>query len=369
MKKASLILFIASMALSSCKSSQYTDLGDGVFADITTNKGDIIVKLEYEKTPLTVANFVSLADGSNPFVSEEYKGKKYYDGIIFHRVIKDFMIQGGDPTGTGTGNPGYKFKDEFNDSLKHDKGGILSMANAGPITNGSQFFITHKETPFLDGKHTVFGEVVIGMDVVDSIANVRTTAGDKPVDTVRMNGVKIIRNGKAAKKFDAVKVMTEYFAEEDARQAAMAKIKSEFAAELQQQMEKAESFPSGLRILSLQKGSGEAPVVGQQVLVRYAGYLMDGTLFDSNDEAVATKYGMFDPNRKDQGGYEAIPMDYSPDARLIAGFKEGLMTMKIGDKVRLFIPPHLGYGAQGAGGVIPPNADLAFDLEITGTAN
>jgi cyclophilin family peptidyl-prolyl cis-trans isomerase len=369
MKKAFLMIFIASLAFSSCKSSQYADLGDGVFADIATNKGDIIVRLEYEKTPITVANFISLADGSNPFVSATFKGKKYYDGIIFHRVIKDFMIQGGDPTGTGTGNPGYKFKDEFNDSLKHDKAGILSMANGGPMTNGSQFFITHKETPFLDGRHTVFGEVVKGMEVVDSIAHVRTSAGDKPVDTVRMNSVKIIRNGKAAKKFDAVKIMTEYFAEEDARQAAMAKIKQEFAAELQQQMGQAETLPSGLKILSLQKGSGAVPTVGQQVIVQYAGYLMDGTLFDSNDEAVATKYGMFDPNRKAQGGYEPVPMDYSPDARLIAGFKEGLLSMKIGDKVRLFIPSHLGYGAQGAGGVIPPNADLAFDLEILPPAN
>ncbi len=368
MKNAYLLVFTVTMALSSCKSSQHPDLGDGIFADIKTTKGDIILKLESDKTPLTVANFVALAEGNNPFVSEEYKSKKYYDGIIFHRVIKDFMIQGGDPTGTGNGNPGYKFKDEFNDSLTHSKAGILSMANAGPTTNGSQFFITHKETPFLDGKHTVFGEVVKGMDVVDSIANVKTGDGDKPVTDVVMNHIVIIRNGKEAKKFDAIKIMSDYFAEEEARVQAMEKAKADFVAELVQHKSQSETLPSGLQIYYLKKGNGEKPKVGQQVHVFYAGFLEDGSLFDSNDELVANKFGQFNPQRKEGGGYEAIPMDYSPEARLIAGFREGLLQMTVGDKVRLFIPSHLGYGAQGAGNVIPPNANLVFDLEITGIA-
>ena len=180
---------IVAIALTGCK-SQYSELGDGIFADIQTTQGDIIVQLEYEKTPFTVANFITLAEGTSPFVSDSLKGKPYYDGIIFHRVIKDFMIQTtGDPTGTGRGNPGYKFMDEFNDSLKHDKKGILSMANSGPVTNGSQFFITHKETPFLDGRHTVFGHVVEGIDVVDSIASVETSqeqmTKDKPLVDVK----------------------------------------------------------------------------------------------------------------------------------------------------------------------------------------
>jgi len=368
MKKIYFILALT-ILLVNCK-SQYADLGDGLFADIKTNKGDIIVALEYEKTPVTVANFVSLAEGTSPFVSDSYKGKKYYDGVIFHRVIKDFMIQGGDPTGLGSGNPGYKFKNEIHDSLSHYKAGILSMANAGPGTNGSQFFITHKETPFLDGKHTVFGEVAVGMEVVDTIANVKTSAGppqkDKPIEDVVMSTIAIIRNGKEAKKFDAVQVMSDYFEEEKAKIAAFEKMKTAFAAELAEQREQALELPSGLKILSLTEGQGEKPKIGQKVNVFYAGFLQNGDLFDSNYEEVATQFNKFDQRRKMGRGYEAVPMDYSPEARLIAGFKEGLMTMKVGDKIRLFIPPHLGYGAAGSRGVIPPNADLVFDLEITG---
>jgi peptidyl-prolyl cis-trans isomerase A (cyclophilin A) len=382
MKKTYLLLLTITLALASCKSSKHPDLGDGVFADIKTNKGDIIVKLEHTKTPVTVASFISLAEGNNPFVSENYKGKKYFDGLIFHRVMKDFMIQGGDPTGTGTGSPGYKFKDEFNDSLTHHKAGILSMANSGPTTNGSQFFITHKETPFLNGRHTVFGEVLKGLDVIDSIANVATSQApqkDKPVVDVVMNTVEIIRNGKEARKFDAVQIMTDYFAgeeerlaalekEQKARQEAFEKMLPEFIAELAETKKKAKELPSGLKILSLVEGTGEQPKIGQQVSVFYAGYLEDGKLFDSNNEDIAKKFNKYDERRKQGRGYSPMPMQYSPDARMIAGFKEGILTMKVGDKARLFIPPHLGYGAQGSSPVIPPNATLIFDVEITGIA-
>ena len=368
MSKTYVIVLTIFFALSACKSGQYTDLGDGVFADIKTTKGEIIVKLEYEKTPLTVANFVTLAEGTNTFVSEEFKGKKYYDGIIFHRVMKDFMIQTGDPTGTGRGNPGYKFKDEFNDSLNHDKAGILSMANGGPGTNGSQFFITHVPYPSLNGRHTVFGEVVEGIDVVDSIANVKVAQGsNKPLTEVRMTTVEIIRNGNDAKDFDAVKLITDHFAEEGERVAAITKMKAELAAEFLTQKATAEELPSGLRVMTLREGTGEKPKIGQKVLVSYAGYLASGALFDSNYEAVAKKFNSYDERRKLGRGYEPVPMDYSPEAQLIQGFREGLLTMKIGDKIRVFIPSHLGYGAQGGGrGTIPPNADLVFDLEITG---
>lgn len=376
MIKKMYLLAVIGLVLASCKTSKRADLGDGLFADIKTSKGDIIVRLEQDKTPVTVANFISLAEGTNTFVSEEYKGKKYYDGLTFHRIMKDFMIQGGDPLGQGTGNPGYKFMDEFNDSLVHDKKGILSMANSGPTTNGSQFFITHKETPWLNNKHTVFGEVVEGMDVVDSIANVAVGAGNKPVEPVLMNTVEIIRNGKEARKFDAVKIMTDYFDGEEDRLAAIEKekaeklaevqkIKAEFASSTEAQKAKAQTLPSGLKVLTLESGSGDKPKVGQKVNVMYAGYLMDGTLFDSNYKEIAEKYGVFDWNREQGGGYMPVPMDYSPESRLIAGFREGLLTMKVGDKVRLFIPSHLGYGPQG-GGPIPPDADLIFDLEITG---
>lgn len=379
MKKVYLLLFTISVALTSCKSSKYPDLGDGVFADIQTTKGDIVVKLEYEKTPVTVANFVSLAEGKNTFVDEKYKDKRYYDGIIFHRVIKDFMIQGGDPDGAGSGNPGYKFMDEINDSLVHDKKGILSMANAGPATNGSQFFITHKETPFLNGRHTVFGEVVEGLNIVDSIANVETGERDKPKVDVVMNKVEIIRNGKEAKNFDAVAVMTDYFAKEGERLAALEKekaekaamaekAKAELAAALPSEKQKATSLPTGLQILVTNEGSVEKPKVGQNILVKYAGYLSDGTLFDTNYTDVADKYGKLEEiTSMHRGDMSPLNIPYSPDMPMIAGFKEALLNMKIGDKVRVFIPPHLGYGEQGSG-PIPPNADLVFDLEITGIA-
>lgn len=361
---------VLAIALTGCK-SQHAELGDGLFAEIQTTNGDIIVKLEYEKTPVTVANFITLAEGTSPFVSDSLKGKRYYDGVIFHRVIKDFMIQTGDPTGTGRGNPGYKFMDEFNDSLKHDKKGILSMANSGATTNGSQFFITHKPTPFLDGRHTVFGHVIEGIEVVDSIANVETSQDqmtkDMPLVDVKMNTVEIVRNGKAAKNFDAVQVFSDYFKDEEARIAAFEKMKTDFVATIAEQKENAEELPSGLKVLKLEEGDGEKPKVGQKVNVYYAGYLEDGALFDSNYEEIAKKYDMFDDRRKQGGGYQPIPMMYSPDAQLIAGFKEGLQQMKIGDKVRLFIPSHLGYGPQGTG-PIPPDADLVFDLEITGIA-
>jgi len=363
-------LSILTILLFGCK-SQYAELGDGLFADIHTTEGDIIVRLEYEKTPVTVANFISLAEGTSPFVSDSLKGKKYYDGLIFHRVMKDFMIQGGDPTGTGRGNPGYKFKDEFNDSLIHDKKGILSMANSGTTTNGSQFFITHKPTPWLNGRHTVFGEVVEGLDVVDSIANVETSqepaTKDRPLVDVVMNKVEIVRNGKDARKFDAVQVMTDYFAEEEAKIAAFEKMKSNFSAELTDQKEQAEELPSGLKMMVLKEGEGEQPKIGQQVLVRYAGYLEDGTLFASNYEDLAKKYNVFDESAKMGGSYEPMPTEYSPDARLIAGFKEGLLNMEVGEKARIFIPSHLGYGSQGSG-PIPPNSNLVFDVEIVGMA-
>lgn len=366
MKKSFLLIPLLFAVFLSCKSGKYADLGDGLFADIQTTEGPIIVKLEYEKTPVTVANFVTLAEGTNPFVSEEYKGRNYYNGVIFHRVIKDFMIQGGDPTGTGQGNPGYRFKDEFNDSLSHDKAGILSMANAGPKTNGSQFFITHKPTPHLDGKHTVFGEVVEGLAVVDSIAN--TPIGgvaNKPITDVVMNEVLIVRNGKQAKNFDAVQVISDYFAEEEASLKALEEVKTNMGREFANQILEAEELPSGLRVLNLHEGTGDQPKTGQMVQVNYAGYLMDGSLFDSNYPEVATRYGMYDPRREQGGGYDPIAMEYSPESRLIAGFREGLLRMKVGDKLRLFIPSHLGYGPQGAG-PIPPDSDLVFDLELVG---
>lgn len=379
MKRVFLLLTTVSLVLSSCKSSKYPDLGDGLYADIQTTMGDIVVKLEYEKTPVTVANFVSLAEGTNTFVNEEFKDKKFYDGLIFHRVMKDFMIQGGDPLGTGRGNPGYRFMDEFNDSLVHDKKGILSMANSGTDTNGSQFFITHKETPWLNNKHSVFGEVVQGMPVLDSIANVPVAGANRPVDEVKMNTIEIIRNGKEAKNFDAVALMTDYFdkegerlaaleAEKKAKAEAIKKVKDDFAASLDKQEAEAKELPSGLKILSLTEDTGDKPRLSQNILVNYAGYLTDGTLFDTSYADIAETYGKREQLTQMHGG-KMVPLTipYSPDMPMIAGFKEALLNMNVGEKVRVFIPPHLGYGQQGSG-PIPPNADLVFDLEITGIA-
>lgn len=367
-----LMLLMGTMLFFSCKSQKNSNLGEGLFADIQTTKGEIIIKLNYEQTPVTVANFVSLAEGNNPFVKSEYKGKPYYDGIIFHRVIKDFMIQGGDPTGTGMGEPGYRFEDEIVENLKHDKKGILSMANAGPATNGSQFFITHVPTPHLDGRHTVFGETVQGLEVIDSIANVKTAEADRPVNEVKINSVKIIRNGKEAEKFNAKKTIEDYFANlnkrEKEREDKIKKATETFLAEVKQQEPQAKVFPSGIKIVSLKQGNGATPNHTQEVLVNYAGYLATGTLFDSNIKEVEEAFGKYNPARERGNGYVSFPMAYNKSARLIPGFREALLTMKVGDKVRVFIPSALGYGETGAGDIIPPNSDLIFDIEIVDIA-
>lgn len=366
--KVKLIIIVLSLLVISCKPTKHANLDDGLYANMETNKGDILLKLEFEKTPITVANFVSLATGTNKYVVGPLKGKKYYNGIIFHRVIKAFMIQAGDPTGTGEGDPGYKFIDEFtkdstgNLLLKHDKAGILSMANSGLSTNGSQFFITHKETPWLDGKHTVFGNVVSGQAVVDSIMQ---------NDTIR--NIEIITIGKIAKKFDAQKEFSTFYEkylkdikdqEEKLQQAVAATL-----AKINIYAPEAKELPSGLKLVITETKNGAFPPKGSHVKVNYAGYFTDGRLFDTSYKEVAMAYGTYDEARDKQNGYAPFTTIYGPDAKLIAGFKEGLQKMRIGDKAMLFIPFHLGYGVQGAGDVIPPNTDLVFELELVGLAN
>lgn len=356
-----------------------TAVVEGIFATIATNKGNITVQLFYTKTPVTVANFISLAEGKNPFVTvERLKGKPFFDGLKFHRVIKDFMIQGGDPDGNGSGGPGYDFKDEFNDS-KFDKAGILAMANSGPKTNGSQFFITHKDTPWLTGKHTIFGQVTQGMSVVNSIVQ----------DDV-ITKITITRKGDAAKKFDAVKVFSDYFnnkSEDQKKQAAIdaenkkqqaaaeAEAKRVYlekygpiakakAAYLAAEKAKATTTPSGLAYSVITKGNGIKPADGSTFYFHYAGYFEDGTLFDSSYEEVSKAYGKFDANRAAQNGYKAFPFTAGKKDGMIPGFLEGLATMSYGEKTILFIPSNLAYGERGAGGVIPPNATLIFELEM-----
>ncbi|MBC2839223.1 peptidylprolyl isomerase [Robiginitalea sp. SC105] len=368
MKYTFSILFLLALLATGCKSNQYADLGDGLYAEMQTSEGEIILRLEYEKTPVTVANFVTLAEGTSPFVSEEFKGKPYYDGVSFHRVMKDFMIQGGDPTGTGRGTPGYRFSNEIVDSLVHDRKGILSMANSGGTkTNGSQFFITHAPTPWLDGIHTVFGEVVKGIEVVDSIAAVTVEPGNnKPVDSVLMEKVEIVRKGKDARDFDAVAVMENYFAQEEAAEAAQREKLENAAAEFASQKAEATSLPSGLSYKVVNEGEGPKPAIGDMVLVNYSGWLEDGTLIDSSEESVAREFGMLDQLvQMHRGALTPYPMPYSPDTQLIAGFKEALLLMEVGDKWRVFIPSHLAYGEQG-NGPVPPGASMVFDLEILG---
>jgi peptidylprolyl isomerase len=370
MKKQIFLFLIATLSLCSCK-DEHSKLADGLYADIETNKGNIIVELEFEKTPVTVANFISLAEGKNTFVSEQYKGKSFYDGLKFHRVIKDFMIQGGDPLGDGTGDTGYKFKDEFTD-LKFDNGGILAMANSGPGTNSSQFFITHVATPWLDGKHTIFGHVVEnGMDVVNKI---------EQDDFIKK--ITIIRKGDKAKKFDAVKIFTDFYSHEaeNLKKQALADaenkklydakykvVKEQKVAYFEGIKKTATKSATGLQYKIISKGKGKKPANGATIYIHYSGFLENGELFDSSVADVATAFGKFDQQRASANQYTPIPFQAGKKDGMIPGFIEGLDKMCFGDKAILFIPSNLGYGAQGAGGVIPPNANIIFEVELLET--
>ena len=374
MRQMNLIALLSAMfVFFSCNSQKkaYKDLGDGLFADIETTKGHIVVKLNYKEVPTTVANFVTLAEGKNNFVKVEYKGKPFYNGTIFHRVIDGFMIQGGDPTGTGMGDPGYRFEDEFVPSLKHSKKGILSMANSGPNTNGSQFFITQVPTPHLDGRHTVFGETVKGEEVIDAIAKAPRNGQDRPNEDIKIKNITIVANGKDAEKFDAVKVFDNYFKSvaerEKEKEERVKRASAKFLEEIKVQEPQAKVLPSGVKIFTINNGEGKQPKQTEFAMVNYAGYLRNGALFDSNIKEVEESYGKYQAMREQQNGYQPIPFPYTPSAQLIPGFKEALLTMKVGDKIRVFIPATLGYGEAGAGDVIPPNSDLIFDIEITGT--
>ena len=306
---------------------------EGMYAKFETSKGLIICALEFKKTPMTVANFVALAEGTMSNTAKP-AGTPFYDGLKFHRVIPNFMIQGGCPLGTGTGDPGYKFPDEFDETLKHSGPGILSMANSGPGTNGSQFFITHVKTDWLDGKHTVFGHVVEGQKIVDSI---------KGNDV--LTKLSILRKGKEAEAFDAAVLF------EKEKSGLAAKIEAKAAAEkalmdktLNETYGNAKTTLSGLRYVVEKEGTGKMPVATDQVTVHYSGYLLNGKKFDSSvDRGQPATFGL---------------------NQVIRGWTEGLQLMKEGGKTKFIIPSELGYGANGAGGVIPPNAWLIFDVEL-----
>ncbi|KQB40197.1 Peptidyl-prolyl cis-trans isomerase [Flavobacterium daejeonense] len=304
---------------------------NGIYAKFNTAKGSVLVKLTHDLTPGTVGNFVALAEG-NLENNKKPQGVKYYDGLTFHRVIPDFMIQGGCPLGSGTGDPGYKFDDEFHPSLKHDKPGVLSMANAGPGTNGSQFFITHVPTSWLDGKHTVFGHVIEGQEVVDAVAQ-----GDV------LETLEIIRVGEEAQNWNAVEAFRVFEGNRKKRLEAEKAAAEEAMEKLAAGFEKTES---GLRYQFIQRGEGKQAQNGKTVSVHYTGQLPDGKVFDSSY-----------PRKK--------PIEFPlGQGNVIEGWDEGIALLKVGDKARFVIPAHLGYGSRGAGGVIPPNATLIFDVEL-----
>src|SRR5574343_311703 len=304
---------------------------NGIYAKFNTPKGSILVKLTHDKTPGTVGNFVGLAEGQ---LDNEARamGKPYYDGLKFHRVIPDFMIQGGCPQGTGIGGPGYQFDDEFHPELKHDKPGVLSMANAGPGTNGSQFFITHVETPWLDGKHTVFGHVVEGQEVVDAV-----------VQDDALESIDIIRVGAEAEKWNAIEAFRTFEGSREQRLAEEKRLAEEALEKLAAGFQKT---ASGLRYQIIQKGSGKQAEKGKKVSVHYQGALDNGMVFDSSYK------------RKQ-------PIEFTLGVgQVIEGWDEGIALLPVGDKARFVIPAYLGYGSRGAGGVIPPNATLVFDVEL-----
>ena len=304
---------------------------NGIYAKFNTGKGSVLVKLEHELTPGTVGNFVGLAEGD---LENKVKpqGTKFYNGLKFHRVIPDFMVQGGCPQGTGTGDPGYKFDDEFHPSLKHDRPGILSMANSGPGTNGSQFYITHVPTSWLDGKHTVFGHVVEGQDVVDAIAQ-----GDL------LESVEIVRVGEEAEKWNAIEAFITFKGARNKRDIAL---KADAEAAMEKLAAGFEKTESGLRYQFIQRGEGKQAVAGKTVSVHYEGSLESGKVFDSSY-----------PRKK--------PIEFPlGQGNVIEGWDEGIALLRVGDKARFVIPSHLGYGSRGAGGAIPPNATLIFDVEL-----
>ncbi len=358
-------LLLLAVIFTSCENKN-GDLPDGLYAEIKTSKGDIIAELDYKKTPITVANFVTLAEGKNTFVKDDMKGKMFYDGLKFHRVIKDFMIQGGDPLGNGSGDAGYMFKDEITD-LKHNPG-VLSMANSGPGTNSSQFFITHVATPWLNGLHTVFGHVVSGMEVVNAV---------QQDDFI--NSIKIIRVGEAAKKFNAIKTFSDSFTKqiEEGKKNKIVELENkrayneQFKAVIEQ---KAKSFEelkatasktsSGLKYVITDQGTGKKAAPNSEIKIHYAGFFTNGEVFDSSIESVAKTFGKYDAQRAAQGGYSPIPFNTGNKKGMIPGFLEGIDKIPLGGSGTIFIPANLAYGAQGAGEVIPPNTDLIFEISI-----
>ena len=351
MKLKFILFFLLNSILFSCN-NQYNELEDGVYAEINTSLGKMLIQLNYKETPVTVANFIALSKGTHPDVKQDFKEKKFYNGLIFHRVMDKFMIQGGCPLGNGSGNPGYTFDDEINPNLKHDKPGILSMSNSGPATNGSQFFITEVPTPWLDGKHTVFGQVISGIEIQDKISNVKTAIANRPENDVIINSINIIKIGESANNFDEVSVWINEEPKLQKRRIEREKSKME---ELTKQLEKLSkgytTTASGLKYKILVSTKNKKAVNGNNVKVHYTGKLMDGNIFDSSLR-------------------RNLPFEFKiGEGRVIKGWEEALQILRVGEKASFIIPSNLAYGPRGAGGVIPPNATLIFEIELLEITN
>jgi peptidyl-prolyl cis-trans isomerase A (cyclophilin A) len=328
-----LLILISILTLNSCNMNNYSDLSDGLYADIETSKGNIVLQLYFEQVPTTVSNFVALAEGNHPIVDEQHSGKPYYNGLKFHRVIENFMIQGGDPTGTGSGGPGYQFDDEFSSDLTHDGPGILSMANSGPGTNGSQFFITHVETPWLDGKHSIFGKVSSGLEIVDSV---------EQEDIIK--NINIVRVGEDANNFDAPNIFENYLNNKSKLDDKKVEAEQEAIKDITKGMKETES---GIKYKISKKGTGDNAKTNDLLSVHYSLQLIDGSEIDSSFTRGA-------------------PIEFTCGVgQVIKGWDEAMQLLNKGSKARLVIPSELGYGSMGAGnGVIPPNATLIFDVEL-----
>jgi len=346
MKKWMVFMFLI-MMMTGCADPVLKD--DGLYAVFETDKGNFICKLFYDKAPITVGNFVGLAEGKIEFTDSkknEKVKKNYYNGLTFHRIIKNFMIQGGDPAGNGTGGPGYQFIDEFDSSLKFDGAGILAMANAGPNTNGSQFFVTVAPTPHLNNKHTIFGKVVSGMDLVMKISELKVDDNDRAFDNPYIKKIEIVRTGDKAKNFDAVK---EFAKQEEAlkkQNEEKEKAVNEFLKTLNVDADKIQTTPSKLKYFVKKAGTGKKPKKGDVIKAHYAGYLPDGTKFDSS----------FDRKQPFE-----TPIGVG---RVIPGWDEAFLTMSEGEKRVLILPYYLAYGERGYPPVIPPRATLIFDVEL-----
>ena len=379
MKYLKLLLLI--LFIFSCNSAKYEGLKDGLYAEIQTNKGDILLELYYEDVPMTVASFVSLAEGNNNKVPDSIKGKKYYDGIRFHRVVNNFIIQAGDPTETGKGFPGYRFGDEFpvdetNEYIySHNDYGMLSMGNSGPDTNGSQFFITNTPSQHLDGKHTVFGKTIINslqlkalkkqfsdtLILRRAIDSLRLTVVNSIAQFDTIKTIEIIRIGDDAKKFDAPKVLEEemvlYDLGEEGRQKIKDAIeekryndyvvnKNAFYSKLDES--NAIKTASGLGFLVLKNNpKGQKVVDFKTIKAHFSLFLADGKKIQSTEDTGAPLVFRLDDQQKP----------------LITGFAEGLRMMREGEMARLFVPYYIGFG-EAAYGPFPAKSDLVFEVQI-----